>query len=226
MGTNFELKYPSIDDIISSLKELGPNALLYKIDISRAFRHIKIDPGYLDLLGLKHGSYYIDITLPFGFRHRSVFFQCCTDAVRYIMQHKFDFPNLYNYIDDLIYSGLPGHIYQSYNQLTLSLQELGLEISPSKLVALTTVAICLGIEINTVNRTLRIPDDKLLEIKQICRSYVNKQKVSKSQFQSLLGSLLYITKCVKPARYFLNCMLQLLRTPHDKNKIPLNAQLV
>ena len=43
-----------MDDIVASLKELGPKALLYKIDISRAFRHIRIDPGDFDLLRLKH----------------------------------------------------------------------------------------------------------------------------------------------------------------------------
>ena len=58
-GSYFELKYPSVDDIVQSLKELGPTALLYKIDMSGAFRHIIIDPGDLDLLGLKHGDYYI-----------------------------------------------------------------------------------------------------------------------------------------------------------------------
>ena len=57
LGSYFELTYPSIDDIVSILKKLGYNALLYKTDISRAFRHIRIDPGDLDLLGLKHGSY-------------------------------------------------------------------------------------------------------------------------------------------------------------------------
>ena len=60
LGSYFQLKYPSVDDIVYSLKQLGPVALLYKIDISHDFRHIRIDPGDLDLLGLKHGDYYID----------------------------------------------------------------------------------------------------------------------------------------------------------------------
>ena len=73
LGSYFEPKYPSVDDIVHSLKQLGPTALIYKIDISRAFRHIRIDPGDLDLLGLKHGD-YIDGMLPFGFWHGLVFF--------------------------------------------------------------------------------------------------------------------------------------------------------
>ena len=223
LNTYFELNYPSVDTVINRLRNLGTEALLYKVDISRAFRHIRIDPGDLDLLGLKHNQYFIDRTLPFGFRHGSVFFQRCTDAVRYIMKNTFQFPHLYNYIDDLIYTGLPQHIYRSYDTLIALLQELGLEISQSKLVAPTTTAICLGIEIDNINRTLKVPTDKLLEIQQICKKFACKTRVTKNQLQSLLGSLLYITKCVKPARFFLNRMLQLLRDHTDKSVILLNS---
>ena len=59
LGSYFDLNYPSVDHIVDSLKELGTGALLYKIDIKRAFRHLRIDPGDLDLLGLKHDQYYI-----------------------------------------------------------------------------------------------------------------------------------------------------------------------
>ena len=80
------MSYPSVDHIVDHLKRLGPGARIYKVDISRAFGHIQIDPGDLDLLGLKYGSYYIDGSLAFGFRHGSFFFQKCSDAIRYIMK--------------------------------------------------------------------------------------------------------------------------------------------
>ena len=38
-----------------------------------------------------------------------------------------------------------------------------------------------------------------------------------------MGSLLYITKCVKPARFFLNRMLQLLRDTPAKNSVTLHT---
>ena len=47
--------------------------------------------------------------------------------------------------------------------------------------------------------------------------------VSKNEFQSLLCLLLYITKCVKPARYFLNRMLQLFRDNTDNSHICLTS---
>ena len=221
LGSYFDLKYPSVGHIVQSLKELGADALLYKIDISRAFRHLRIDPVDIDLLGIKHDSYYLDGNLPFGFRHGCVFLQCCSDAIRFIMADTFGYTNLYNY---LVYTDLPGEIQQSYQTLLALLQELGLEISYSKLIEPTTTAVCLGIEINSVNRTLRIPKDKLSQIQQIFKQYVCKKKVTKNQFQSLLGSLLYITKCVKPARFFLDRMLQLLRDSTDSIGISLHAE--
>ena len=71
-------------------------------------------------------------------------------------------------------------------------------------------------------RTLSIPPKKLAEIAQLCRSWNTKTYCSKRALQSLLGSLLYISKSVKPARIFLNRMLSLLRSNHNVNKILLN----
>ena len=44
----------------------------------------------------------------------------------------------------------------------------------------------------------------------------------KRQLQSLLGSLLYIHKCVKPARYFLNRMLGTLRGASNPARVMLS----
>ena len=48
----FMLTFPTVDDITSELKRQGRGFLLYKKDISRAFHHVKVDPGYYDILGL------------------------------------------------------------------------------------------------------------------------------------------------------------------------------
>ena len=193
LGTQYMLTYPSIDSITNSLVKLGPAALIYKVDISRAFRQIKIDPRDIDLLGLKfQNQYFIDRSVPFGYRNGSQIFQRCTDAIRFTMQQH-GFPHLFNYIDDLIYTGLPSNINDSFQFLLKLLQELGLDISQKKLVPPSTSVVCLGIHINTVDRTLSIPDNKLAEIVNICKSWVSKTYCSKKQLQSLLGSLLYVS---------------------------------
>ena len=221
LDTYFKLYYPSVDNITTALRNLGPGAMMYKIDISRAFRHLRIDPRDIDLLGLSHYDTYIDASLPFGFRHGSIFFQRCSDAIRYIMKEH-GFPGLWNYIDDLIYTGLPSKIHDSFAFLLQLLTDLGLDISIDKLVQPSTSVICLGILIDSKNQTIAIPPEKLQEIVQMCTTWSNKKSCTINQLQSLLGSLLYITKCIRPARYFLNRMLQLLRNNHNRHVITLN----
>ena len=72
----FELNYPSLDSIVNSLKSMGSNAQIYKIDISRAFRHIRIDPGDLDLLGLKHDQLFIAVRILARIRIFSALYRC------------------------------------------------------------------------------------------------------------------------------------------------------
>ena len=80
---------------MQSLKYLGSDAMIYKIDISWAFRYVGID-----LRGsIWCYAFHTDGMLLFGFRHGSV---SCMDAVPYIMD-TFGYPNLYNYIDDLAF---------------------------------------------------------------------------------------------------------------------------
>ena len=66
LGSTFSLTFPMVDDITRQLKSIGCGALLYKGDVSRAFRHIKIDPGDYDLLGLEWQGVYVDTELMGG----------------------------------------------------------------------------------------------------------------------------------------------------------------
>ena len=144
-------------------------------------------------------------------------FGCCT-----VYHATTWFSSSINYIDDLIYTGLPSNVHNSFQFLLSLLQELSLEISQKKLVSPSTSVVCLGIHIDTINRTLSIPDQKLAEIVGICKSWVSKTYYSKRQLQSLLGSLLYISKCVKRTRFFINRMLALLSNNHHRDKTLLN----
>ena len=72
--SKFLLHYPSVDDIVNKLNELGLGTLMFKVDIRRDFNQLKVDPGDIDLLGLKQDAYFIDQSVPFGYRHGSFFF--------------------------------------------------------------------------------------------------------------------------------------------------------
>ena len=52
---DFILKYPIIDLVLDKIKGVGPQAILYKVDLERAYRKMRIDPLVYPLFGLKWG---------------------------------------------------------------------------------------------------------------------------------------------------------------------------
>ena len=69
--------------------------------------------------------------------------------------------------------------------------------------------------------SISIPDEKLTQICDTVKQWQGKCSCTKRQLQSILGLLLYVHKCVKPARVFLNRMLELLRASHNDKKVSL-----
>ena len=123
--------------------------------------------------------------------------------------------HIINYCDDLIGYGLPSKTDASFNTLCSLLQELGLTISEAILVPPSTSVTCLGILINTI-------DGRISE--KLCWM-TGKTPATKRQLQSLLGSLLHATKCVKNARFFLNRMLTTFRNAKNPHDIKLDQDL-
>ena len=86
LGTDFVLSFPTIDDITEAVKKVGKGTHLYKIDVSRAFHHVRLDPHGYDLLGLNwRGVMCVNTTLPFRSRHGTQIFQRLSDTIRHMM---------------------------------------------------------------------------------------------------------------------------------------------
>ena len=83
MGTAFKLNYPSIDSYTDKLRTLGRGALMHKIDLSRAFRQLRVDPYDYPLLCLEwQGSFYVDGSYAFGHRTGSMACTRLSDFLR------------------------------------------------------------------------------------------------------------------------------------------------
>ena len=105
--------------------------------------------------------------------------------------------------------------FQAKLMVTL-LQNLNIPISKSKLTPSTTKINCLGIEVNSVKTTLSIPTEKLGEILQECVKFKNQKHFTRRQLQSVIGKLMFIHKVVKPARLFVNRLLETLSSMENK----------
>ena len=224
LNTVYKLQYPTIDNITEALTSLGEGAYLYKIDLSRAFRQLRIDPRDYNLLCLKWGdSYYSDVFCPFGHRAGSMACTRLSDYFRHIMRQE-NF-TIFNYVDDLMGIGPLSTVHNAYTFLLDLLEKLGFPISTSKLEPPSTTGNCLGVIVNTVTSTLSVPTKKLAEILNKCNCVHSQKYLTKRELQSIIGSLMFIAKCVKPTRFFVNRLLEALRKATNGKYIPVTESI-
>ena len=84
-----------------------------------------------------------------------------------------------NFFDDIIGFDTISTARPSFDALTKLLQKLGLDISIKKLVQRATKVTCLGVEVDTENFTVAIPNEKVLEILQKCHQWTEKNPFHK-----------------------------------------------
>jgi hypothetical protein len=80
----------------------------------------------------------------------------------------------------------------------------------------------LGIEINSLDMTLRIDNDRLKEIHFELEIWLNKNTASLKEVQSLLGKLNFAAGCIRQGRLFLSRIIEFLKSFKNRSekKIP------
>ena len=184
---------------------------LNKIDVVRAFRNLRLDHVDALKLGIKwENGFYIDGSVVFSCVHGSSAFQMTSDAISHITRYKNH--KIFAYIDYIIV-GSKLTTNQAFKDLSDLLTELGLPMNPDKKTPPTRDLTYFGIPINIADNTLSIDIGKLQQIYRECVHFSTKTSLGKKVMQSLLGKLLYLHKCVLPARAFINRTLDLLQLP-------------
>ena len=112
----YSCSYDSLDSAIAYLKSFGPNALMSKLDLSDALRHILVDARDWELLGptwpivmpddSTRTGYFLVMFLPFGLRSSPALFLKFVGGLRYVMAQRGAAP-LWNYLDDFWTFGPP-----------------------------------------------------------------------------------------------------------------------
>ena len=83
------------------INNLGPGALLSKIDLKDAFHLIPVRHTDWILLGIHwKQKFYINSCLPFGLRSAPYLFNRFSDALHWILQHNYGVEHLLHYLDE------------------------------------------------------------------------------------------------------------------------------
>ena len=216
--TEYEFHFPKIDHLADIIARLGPGCLLWKRDLSRFFLQLKIDPLEYDKLGFVwRGKLFIFTSFVWGCRHAGYAGQWLTTAVSHILAHlglekTGSLFNVLNYADD--FAGAESSSIQaelSFATLGELLADIGLNESLSKATAPATTMTYLGVGFNTVDMCLYVDADKIVELKSELTGWARKTVAKKSELQSILGKLLWVSRAVRFSRIFVSRIISEVR---------------
>lgn len=159
--------YTSFDRVIETINLVSKEEMISKCDIKSAFRLIRVYPGDFELLGLYfNGNYYFDKCLPFGCAISCRIFEMFATFLEWLVMDQTNLQTVHHYLDDFIFIGKPNT--NQCNFLMSTFQEIcngvGVPLNEDKTVQPTTCLIFLGLEIDTVNMQIRIPQNKVREL--------------------------------------------------------------
>ena len=171
------LQYASVDDAARIISHMGPGTLLAKIDITHAYRNVPVHPDDRHLLGMQWGGrVYVDMALPFGLRSAPKIFTAISDALEWILtQHGMS--NCLHYLDDFLTMGAAGSS-ECEDNLALLLRLcklLGIPVAAHKVEGPIAVITFLGIELDTNQMIMRLPDEKLQRLKTRILEWLKKK---------------------------------------------------
>ena len=206
------LSYVSVDTVSAIVSALGTGSLLAMIDIEAAYRLVPVHPDDRPLLGLRwNGEVYCDAMLPFGLRSAAKIFNALADALEWTIRQK-GATHIAHYLDDFVIVGAPdsSQCADSLNVVTSTCRELGVPLSTAKCEGPTTRLTFLGIELDTMAGTLRLPSDKLSRVQAVLQAWGDKKTCLRRELESLVGLLHHACKVVRPGRAFCRRMINLL----------------
>ncbi|XP_053380846.1 uncharacterized protein LOC128548992 [Mercenaria mercenaria] len=193
------VKYTSFDKVANMIFTLGRGAQIAKRDIKSAFRLLPIHPDDFHLLGMKVGkSYYFDRMLPIGCARSCSLFETFSSFLHWLIEYLTGINSLDHYLDDFIFGSekSSGSCMVLIDCVERVYTELGVPIAHEKSVGPTTVLTFLGLDIDTVAMTIRVPAGKIQELTNLLRQLLCKKKISLLQLQSLVGKLNFFSRRV------------------------------
>jgi hypothetical protein len=107
---------------------------------------------------------------------------------------------------------------ESLNAIQQASLDISITLAPEKCERPTTCIIFLGIELNSITMTARLPDVKLLELRTTIVAWKNKKFCTRKELESLVCKLSHACVVVALGRTFLKRLLNLLRSSKPNQK--------
>lgn len=220
-------KYVTVDEAACKAK---PHFWLAKVDLKHAYRSVGTHPNSWKVTGMSwhfkgsaNTTFLYDKRLPFGARTSPMIFQRLTQSVCRMARRGF---TVLAYLDDfLIIEPTQQQCQIALDTLINLPQSLGFTINWSKVVQPSQSLCFLGVEIDTVNRELRLPSNRVSELLELLNLTMSKRKCSKHHLQRIVGKLSWAARVVRGGRTFLRRLITVMNSVKRRHHhVYLNTQ--
>ena len=199
------------------IKAAGSGALMAKLYLKAAYRHVPVHPNNQSLLAIRWGSTtYLDTALLFS---APKLFTAMADGLAWCMvcegiSHSSTTWMISSFAP-LVKFGTVGNLCR----WLLNCQELGFPVAPDKVVGPSTILTFLGIELNSVSMVMRPTKPKLERLKASLNRWLGRSSARKRQLQSIIGQLSDAAIVVWPGRTFLQSLIKTAKIPKKQEHL-------
>ena len=206
-----KVMYTSVQEAINIIIKEARGAFLSKADIKSAFRLIPICPEQYNLLCFKwQDAFYYDCCLPMGARSACNIFERFSTSLEHILKNE-GVKSVVHYLDDFLFINCSYEAcLKDLNCFESVAQDLNLPLAADKTILPTQVIQFLGLEIDTLNETVRLPEEKIIKCKGLINNMLDKSKCKLKELQILLGMLNFACSVIVPGRAFLQSLYPLI----------------
>lgn len=215
----------SFDDGTKLVVSAGRGCWMSKIDIKSAYRHIAIHKDDWHLLGFMwRDMYYHDMALPFGLASAVFIWEQYATAIEWIAQHHSILLRwLVHYVDDFLLVNNCESVALKALALFLSLLIwLHVPVAMNKLIIPCQRIEYLGIIIDSLTMTASLSPERLTSIRISLSQWLSRTKCTPHELLSLIGTLSFAAKVVRPGRIFLRRLINLHTATSNRTSIIIN----
>ena len=195
----------SVDAAANSIRRLGKNCWLTKIDIKAAYKLVPVRFEDWSLLGFKwRGNFFYERTLPFGLKSSCRQWELYSTAMHDFLLTLVGVEEVDHYVDDFFLADQLESDAIEHLRMTIGLfDRLGIPIAHDKTISPTRRLTYLGVELDSATLTMRLSESKLIQLRQLLQDWNGKQSANQTELQSLCGKLNWACAVIRPGRSFL-----------------------
>ena len=225
-----EFCFKSVDNVVDMLDN---GSYMSVVDIQAAYRAVPIRAAHRKYQGFKwvidgEERWFVENRLCFGLRLGPSYFNSLSNFVHDILWNVYRL-KIVNYLDDFIsVSDTLEDSLRARELMVHTLRKLGFHVAFSKLIYPSTCVTYLGIEIDSVEMELRLPDGKIDKLKALLKFHLCKKRIAKKNLEILSGYLSHCSHIIKGGRMFCSNIYDLYRELVKKNlqfiSMPIDVQ--